>query len=207
MNQKSFNTHAEQYDRWFDRNRFAYLSEVEALRKVVPKTGKNLEIGVGTGRFASPLDAYAGVDSSMSMLKIAQMRGVRAILGRGEDLPFKEREFDWVLMNTTLCFLADPQKTIEEAKRVMKNHGKFIVGIIDKESPLGRYYKHKEDSSYAQADFYSTEEVTELLHAHGFQDFVVYQTIFRPPGRMRRLDRVKDGFGEGSFVVISGGKG
>lgn len=206
MSPRSFSSHAKEYDEWFDRNIPAYLSELEALRKVVPKAGRGLEIGVGTGRFASPLNIFAGIDPSMSMVNIAKARGLRVIIGYGENLPFREEEFDWVLINTTLCFVSDPKTILEEAKRTMKKDGKIIVGIIDRESPPGKYYQHREDSFYRQANLYSTQEIIGLLHAHCFKDCLVYQTIFRLPSRIRKLEEVKEGYGEGGFTVISGGR-
>ena len=47
-----FDTIAEKYDRWFDKNRNTYLSELEAVKYFLPAKGKGVEIGVGTGRFA-----------------------------------------------------------------------------------------------------------------------------------------------------------
>ena len=44
------------YDKWFDTHKALYQSKLAALRKVV-HSGTGLEIGVGTGRFAAPLDA------------------------------------------------------------------------------------------------------------------------------------------------------
>lgn len=39
-----FDELAQEYDKWFDENRFAYESEVLALRKFIPKNGKGLEV-------------------------------------------------------------------------------------------------------------------------------------------------------------------
>jgi ubiquinone/menaquinone biosynthesis C-methylase UbiE len=83
-----FDKYYEKYDAWYDKNRFVYLSELEAIKRVLPKEGKGLEIGVGTGRFAAPLDITMGIDPSRNMLSIAEHRGVNARWGFGEDLPF-----------------------------------------------------------------------------------------------------------------------
>jgi len=56
-----FDTYTEEYEEWFERHKFAYLSEIEALKKVIP-AGKGLEVGVGTGRFAKPLGIDTGID-------------------------------------------------------------------------------------------------------------------------------------------------
>jgi hypothetical protein len=47
-----FVTHYSQYDGWFERQRPAYLSELLAVRALLPFQGHGLEVGVGTGRFA-----------------------------------------------------------------------------------------------------------------------------------------------------------
>jgi ubiquinone/menaquinone biosynthesis C-methylase UbiE len=49
-----FDKYFKEYDEWYEKNKLAYLSEVAALKKVIPKGKKGLEIGVGTGRFAKP---------------------------------------------------------------------------------------------------------------------------------------------------------
>ena len=67
-----FNKYTKEYDSWYDKNKYAYLSEIEAIRKVLPKKGIGLEIGVGTGRFAAPLGIKYGIDPSEKMLEIAR---------------------------------------------------------------------------------------------------------------------------------------
>lgn len=100
-----FDKHWKKYDSWYEKNRFAYLSEVEAVKKVLPKDGKGLEIGVGTGRFASALGIKYGIDPSSNMVNIARKRGVETEVGRGEDLPFADCEFDYVVIVITLSFV------------------------------------------------------------------------------------------------------
>ena len=52
---EAFDTHATQYELWFEKHKYLYESEVEALRILLPKEKQGVEIGVGTGRFAKPL--------------------------------------------------------------------------------------------------------------------------------------------------------
>ena len=67
-----FDRYYKRYDAWYNKNKFAYLSELEAIKELLPKKGKGLEIGVGTARFAAPLGITTGVDPSENMLKIAK---------------------------------------------------------------------------------------------------------------------------------------
>ncbi len=55
-----FDQNAEHYDAWFEKHPFAYQSEVEAIRLLLPDPGKGLEIGVGSGLFAAPLGIQTG---------------------------------------------------------------------------------------------------------------------------------------------------
>lgn len=202
--ENTFNLHAEEYDEWFIRNEPAYLTELTALRRAVPLAGKGLEIGVGTGRFALPLDVPIGIDPSQEMLSIAEKRGIKVILGRGEHLPLRDEEFDYALIVTTLCFVEKPKQVIREARRVIRRGGKLIIGMIDRYSPLCRLYERKDSSFYEVAEFRSAGEVMALLERNDFGNLTTCQTIFRAPSEMREMDMIKEGYGEGSFVVVSG---
>jgi len=199
-----FEKYAEEYDGWFDKHRFAYESEIVALKMCVPKDGKGMEIGVGTGRFAVPLGVKIGVEPAKAMADIARRRGVKVIEAKGEELPFDDNVFDYVLIIVTICFVEDVWQVLKEAKRVVKPSGYVIIGMIDKDSFLGRWYMKRKHKSkfYRYAKFYSTEEVMGWLNELGFKELQVWQTIFELPERMTQVAQVKPGYGEGGFVVI-----
>jgi ubiquinone/menaquinone biosynthesis C-methylase UbiE len=47
-------------------------------------------------------------------------------------------------MVTTICFLDNIEKAFNEIYRVLKSNGSVIIGFIDAESPLGKFYEeHK----------------------------------------------------------------
>jgi len=198
-----FDKHYKRYDAWYNENKLAYLSELEAVKKVLPKKGYGLEIGVGSGRFAAPLAIAVGVDPSKKMVELARERGVDARLGAGEELPFKDFAFDYVAIIVTLCFVQNPEKVITESARVLKPRGKLIVGIIDKESFLGKFYQKKGSIFYGHARFFNIEEGVQMLRAAGFNDFSYYQTIFNYPDKLRVVEKAQKGYGKGGFVVIS----
>ncbi|MCD4798204.1 MAG: methyltransferase domain-containing protein [Methanosarcinales archaeon] len=203
-----FENYAQEYDEWFDANRFAYESEVQALKKFVPENSKGLEVGVGTGRFAVPLGIRIGVEPAKAMADIAQKRGIEVYEAKAEKLPFDDSSFDFVLIVVTICFVQDPIQALREAKRVLKPGGYIIIGMIDKESFLGKLYesKKKESKFYRHANFYSTRQVLDWLKNFEFEHIKTCQTIFKNPKKITAIEPVKEGHGEGGFVVITAQK-
>lgn len=203
-NIESFEKHAWEYEAWFENNRFVYESELRALKDKLPQRGEGIEVGVGSGRFAAPLDIKIGVDPSARMRALARSRGIAAIDGVAEKLPFEDGRFSFVLMVTTICFLDDIQAAFEEAFRVLKPGGSLIIGFIDKDSPVGVSYQQRKSESvfYKTATFYSVDEVIPHLEKTGFTSLEFSQTIFRQPSEIKSLEPVKEGYGEGSFVVV-----
>ncbi|MCK4245496.1 MAG: class I SAM-dependent methyltransferase [Candidatus Omnitrophica bacterium] len=201
-----FDQHWRRYDAWYEKHRFAYLSEVEAIKNVLPKKGKGLEIGVGTGRFASALGISDGIDPSIKMAKVAKGRGINVKIGNGEALPYKDGEFDFSLIAITICFVEEPEKVISEANRALKDKGKIILAIVDKDSFLGKFYQQKKSTFYKEANFFSVKEAATLLREAGFNKFSFHQTIFNLPEEVKTIQIPIKGYGKGGFVVISGYK-
>lgn len=204
----AFEKHFDRYEEWFEENKYAYLSELDAVRLLMPKFERGLEVGIGTGKFAKPFNIKYGVEPSEQMRKIASGQGLNVTEGVAENLPFDDDAFDLVLMVTTVCFVDDVLKSFKECFRVLRNGGTILIGFVDRESTLGKIYQANKDKSlfYKEATFYTTSEIVDMLYEAGFKNFNFSQTIFK------RLDEIKDkepaeyGFGKGSFVVVSAEK-
>lgn len=199
-----FEEHLNEYENWFVQNQFAYQSELKAIKAVLPSAGLGIEIGVGSGLFAAPLGIPLGLDPSPRMLALARQRGIKVVRGIGEQLPFKNGHFDFALMVTTVCFLDDLSGAFKEVARILKKGGVFLIGFIDRESPIGRQYQKFKGQSvfYRLAEFYSVQEILECLQEAGFGPFEFVQTIFHLLPEISKPEPLKSGHGQGSFVVI-----
>lgn len=203
-----FDENADDYDHWFDEHPLVYQAELEAVRKLLPRTGLGIEIGMGTGRFAAPLGITQGVEPSLSMRRIAEQRGLEPLDGVAEDLPYDDESFDYALMVTTICFVDNPDVAVHDAWRVLKPGGTLVMGFVDRNSPVGKGYEANRDKSrfYRDARFFSVDQIVSLMKDSGLIEFSFCQTIFHPLDEIKTAEHVKDGYGEGSFVVIAGGK-
>jgi len=199
-----FERHSIRYDHWFLKHETIYHSELRAIRSLMPAKGKSIEIGVGSGRFAAPLGITLGVEPSQKMARIARRRGIKVIEAIAEKLPFAHNQFDLVFMVTTICFVDDIQQSVSEIYRILKPGGCFINAFIDADSPLGQAYQtHKaKNVFYQEASFFSTDEIIKYLKKAGFTEFSFAQTIFHNPGEIKKIEPVKSGYGEGSFIVV-----
>lgn len=200
-----FEKYSNEYNKWFDNHHDFYMAELEAVRQLMPPAGtKGIEVGVGSGKFAVPLGIKVGVEPSEKMASKARLQGIDVHYGIAEDLPFSDDLFDFVLMITTICFVDDVDKSLNEAFRVLKTGAFIIIGFVDRESELGRQYFEKKESSkfYKDATFFSTPEVLRYLKEAGFVVTNVLQTLI--PGESP--ETILDGFGKGAFIAIKGMK-
>ena len=203
-----FDKYLDEYETWFKRNLYVYRSEVEAVRNFIPNKRKGIEIGVGTGRFAIPLRIKEGVEPSETMRNYSLRLGLTVYNGTAENLPVEDESYDFVLMVTTICFIDDVAKSFSEVKRILKPGGSFIIGLVDKNSPLGKMYEEMKEQNkfYRYATFYSTDEIRSFLIENKFHNIEIVQTVFGNLDEIKNIQLFKEGYGEGGFVVIKATK-
>jgi ubiquinone/menaquinone biosynthesis C-methylase UbiE len=119
--------------------------ELKCLSEILPKnhSKESIEVGVGTGRFASALGIDLGLDISSEELKIAKKRGIEVILEDAHNIPLRNNSLDIVLVVVSICFFEEPIKVLKEIKRVLKEEGVLILGLIFLESPWAKFYMRK----------------------------------------------------------------
>ena len=199
-----FETHHRRYDDWFVRHVAAYHSELLAVRALLPWHGMGLSIGVGTGRFAAPLGVQVGIDPAHEVLDYAANRGISTVQAIAEALPFSHSRFDYALSVTTICFVDDVNAMLSEAYRVLKPGGELVIGFIDRNSDLGQHYlaHQAENVFYRDAAFYSANEVEQLLLDTGFMKPVWVQTLSKMLDETHEIEPLREGYGQGAFVVV-----
>ena len=168
---------ARSYDDWVQTPIGRYIDRKEKefiLDLIAPKEGESLlDVGCGTGDYLlffrrSGCDV-TGLDQSPYMLGTARKKlGQRAEfhMGKAEDLPFSDNEFDIVTIITSLEFMSDPQKAIDEAIRVCR--GRVFIGVLNKYSIIGVQRRVKgifRQSTYNSARFFGLGELTRMVRS------------------------------------------
>jgi len=133
-----YNKTAKQYDNWHINPPSAKIVDAWNFRNLQKflknkHINKSLELGCGTGRLANSLfqiaDEVYGVDLSQAVLKIAQEKYPKLKLQCSEvvSLPYPDNYFDLVIINGSLHHFFAVEKTLEEAHRVLKKGGAFVL--------------------------------------------------------------------------------
>jgi ubiquinone/menaquinone biosynthesis C-methylase UbiE len=214
VSHRMFNTHADEYDAWFDSEPGAtvFATEVACVLPLLHSYPRPyLEVGVGSGRFAQALGIEYGVDPASALLTKAKARGIKVKRASGEKLSFPSGSFGGVLIALTLCFVYDPLQVLREISRVIMPNGGLVLGLVLNKSPWAEFYTAKAKAGhpiYSQARFFSKNEVESLLHQSGFDNFQYRSVLFQPPGQdFYHLERPVSAYRKSSgFTAITARK-
>ncbi len=203
-----FDMLASEYDAWFEKEgKLIFDIEVKAFQEVLHLLPKPwLEIGVGSGRFAQALGIETGIDPSVKLLEIAKKRGITGHLARGEELLFEAKTFGTVFLIVTLCFVDSPLDVLRESRRMLKDGGKIVLGLVLRDNPWGQFYFAKKEEGhrfYQHATFYSYREISELLKRSGFTIEKVISTLFQKPGAVTEMESpLKKFHTDAGFTIV-----
>lgn len=113
-----------------------------------------LEVGVGTGRFAIPLQRrgipLVGVDISSRMVARGREKGLRNVLfADAMNLPFRDRSFEAALSVHVLHLLPDWRAALEEIGRVIRDRYYAVATRWEKgPTPFRVYWDHLREAGY-----------------------------------------------------------
>lgn len=174
-----FNKNAKRYSESRD-GEFTRPMYQEIIDRVMSKNPKKvLDLGCGSGNVLKELnDIYSddlelcGLDIAEDMIKIAnETLGDKADLKVGdcEDIPWPDNTFDVVVCNASFHHYPNPDKTLMEVGRVLKNNGTLILGDPTAPSVLRNILNlFIRFSSSGDFRIYNQQEIVNLLNEAGF---------------------------------------
>jgi SAM-dependent methyltransferase len=130
-----------------------------------------LGIGCGTGMSLSPFVELrlqvSGLDPSPYMIDIAKKKFGNRVdfhCDFAEDLPFDDNSFNYACLVTSLEFVQDPKKTIQEACRVAKD--RIFIGVFNRYAIKGvqlRLRRMYTKTIFDHARFFSVWELIRII--------------------------------------------
>lgn len=186
--QQHYDEMAEVYDSRYDHRRGrAYYSHISRhVMSHLPRRGKLLDVGCGTGlfvyRYTSQGGSAVGLDISRGMITRARARNRSADFGAGnaEMLPFRDESFDAVASLLAFSYLKNPEQMLKEAWRVLAPGGTLAICTLGRNfltSGLPAVYSLGEAMRIRQVGvgafgerYYTPGEMIALLESAGFCD-------------------------------------
>jgi SAM-dependent methyltransferase len=178
------------YDAWYRTPRGAWIGELEyslVSRLLGAGAGDGiLDVGCGTGyfgrRFLAAGMRVTGVDTDARMLAYAAnlSPGIEFAQAGAEKLPFADNSFDFAAAITSLCFVEQPARAMQEMWRVARKG--IALGLLNRRSLF--YLNKRHSPGYQAARWDQWREVRNWLQQLNPVPFTVSHrtTVFLPDG-------------------------
>ncbi|MCW3133226.1 MAG: class I SAM-dependent methyltransferase [Methanophagales archaeon] len=143
--------------------------EADYLRNELEGRRKILDVGCGIGTFEERLPELniIGVDLVREMIETARARTPNTYcLVDAKRLPFLDASFDALFYVTSLEFMDDYKKAIEEAVRVLEPRGKLIVMVLNPESEYFKTHYSKPGSYFRRMKHKNLGEMVDYIGRH-----------------------------------------
>ncbi|NQD90088.1 class I SAM-dependent methyltransferase [Paenarthrobacter sp. CM16] len=154
------------------------LERLEIIVGWIPDGSTVIDVGCNSGAFGTALlkknCAVCGIDLSHELVSIARLRGVDAVQGFAEELPFGNKTFDVAICAELLEHVLDPIRVLSEIIRVLKPGG-ILVGSVPHgdgawgHSDIGHHDEHLRA--------FSEIDLRLLLKAQGFVGVVTVEQL------------------------------
>ena len=167
---------------YFDKGRAQYMrrfahrvrksrSDLRDALELVPHARALLDVGCAGGYVLAAAKEMGleatGLDCSQAAVDVCASRGLQAVAGSFEEMPFADGTFDIVVAKHTLEHMRQPLAALGEARRVLRPGGALLVVVPDAEywkryaAPRRGRYFHPEHGGW-QHHVYFDERTLRL---------------------------------------------
>lgn len=154
--------------------RFSRTPEIGIFLELLdlPVSGALLDVGGGTGRISSHLQAFAGriviSDSSSGMIARAALKpGIRATQARAEWLPFRSESFERILVVDALHHFQNQEHAVSDLLRVLAPGGRLLIQEPNLHRRQVKLIALLEKLALMKSHFYYPEEISKMINSMG----------------------------------------
>ncbi len=143
-----------------------------------------LDVGCGTGKMLShmastfPASELSGVDLSTSMIRFAKKKypNISFTVGDAENLPIENESFEVVTNSISFHHYHYPQKAVDEAYRVLKSGGQFLLVDISPRKPKVLDFLTTHFVRDGHVGFITPNNMRSMFEKAGFENIVQHKT-------------------------------
>jgi ubiquinone/menaquinone biosynthesis C-methylase UbiE len=141
--------------------------EAEYLKAELKGRKKILDVGCGIGTFEQRMSNFniSAIDVDDEMLKIAREKAPKSKFYSADaiKIPFKDSSFNAVFFVTSLEFIDDYKKAIDESVRVLQSKGKLVLMILNPESLYFKSHFKKKGSYFRKIKHQNLSEILDYI--------------------------------------------
>ena len=129
-----------------------------------------LDLGGGTGRVSQHIeDSFMRIilDESMNMLRQAKKKGLYAVRGYAEALPFPDESVDTILIVDAFHHFRNHRQVIKECHRVLKRGGTLLIREPDIDKFSIKVVAFLERMALMRSKFYSYRDIIDMAKGFG----------------------------------------
>jgi 2-polyprenyl-3-methyl-5-hydroxy-6-metoxy-1,4-benzoquinol methylase len=185
---------------------FSYIRPFEAMLfasnlEIKPNTSKTiLDFGCGDGFFANMIwpKNYIdyGLDIANSRINQAHDKPVyqKLLTYNGQKIPLKTKSVDYVISNSVLEHIPQPQNCLQEIHRILIKDGLFFVSVMTDnwtkhllgQKICGKYYTNFFNKIQEHYTLYSNQKWAKLFESMGFS--IQKQINYLPPNLVKLME-------------------
>lgn len=151
-----------------------------------------LEVGCANGPYTFEFGRLGfkmtGFDLSTNNIEEANKRArvnnvdnVKFIVGDAENLTFQENTFEGIISLSTLRYVPNIQKAINEMYRVVQKGKTIVIDFPNKRSPWFNYLKPwLMGTKHIHDNHYTTNEIKQMLQNAGFEEIEAKRILYTP---------------------------
>jgi ubiquinone/menaquinone biosynthesis C-methylase UbiE len=122
-----------------------FITRPRLRAALAPAPGERfLEVGPGTGYYSLPVAQWLSpggtleifdvqtkmLEHTLGRARAASIDNIRSTVGDAQQLPFADETFDAAYLTVVLGEIPDQQAALRELHRVLKPHGRLVVGEL-----------------------------------------------------------------------------
>ena len=223
-NERSINATREGFEKSFSEAEFynkqtrdeKHLNDIIGFLGI--KSGmKILDLGTGSGYLSFPIAKMypeaeiKGLDILEKTLEANRERArrdnisnIRFVSYNGIDFPFADEEYDMIITRYSLHHFPEIEKSISEARRVLKPHGTlFISDPAPNDCDISRfvdeYMQMKKDGHIR---FYTFDEWNMICSRHSFEYQKSFESSIRFPRKREECTEFEDTISRHDNIII-----
>lgn len=146
-----------------------FQTEIDYLLRRLEGCSDVLSVGCGPAMIESALSergfCVTGLDISREALACAPDT-IREIIGRAEDMSFRESTFDAAIFVASMQFIEDYRKAIENTAHVLRPTGRIIVMLLNPQSVFFKEKVANPDSYVRKIKHTNLKEIESAIAEH-----------------------------------------